>query len=58
MLNDITFDAMLANDRTLADPEVVVAEKGGRFRLRIINGAAASNMWIELGALGRRADCG
>ena len=51
MLNDIVFDAMLANDRTLADPEVVVAEKGGRFRLRIINGAAASNMWIELGAL-------
>jgi FtsP/CotA-like multicopper oxidase with cupredoxin domain len=49
MLSDIQFDAMLANDRTLADPEVVVAEKGGRFRLRIINGAAASNMWIELG---------
>lgn len=51
MLNDITFDAMLANDRTLADPEVVLAEKGGRFRLRIINAAAASNMWIDLGAL-------
>ncbi len=51
MLNDIAFDAMLANDRTLADPEVVKAEKAGRFRLRIINGAAASNMWIELGAL-------
>jgi FtsP/CotA-like multicopper oxidase with cupredoxin domain len=49
--NDIAFDAMLANDRTLADPEIVVAEKGGRFRLRVINGAAASNMWIDLGAL-------
>jgi FtsP/CotA-like multicopper oxidase with cupredoxin domain len=49
--NDIAYDAMLANDRTLADPEIVVAEKGGRFRLRVINGAAASNMWIDLGAL-------
>lgn len=49
--NDIAYDAMLANDRTLADPEIVTVEKGGRFRLRIINGAAASNMWIDLGAL-------
>jgi FtsP/CotA-like multicopper oxidase with cupredoxin domain len=49
--NDIVYDAMLANDRTLADPEIIVAEKGGRFRLRVINGAAASNMWIDLGAL-------
>jgi FtsP/CotA-like multicopper oxidase with cupredoxin domain len=48
---DIAYDAMLANDRTLADPEIVQAEKGGRFRLRIINGAAASNMWIDLRAL-------
>ncbi len=51
MAKDIAFDAMLANDRTLADPQIVSAEKGGRFRLRIINGAAASNMWIELGSL-------
>lgn len=51
MASDIAFDAMLANDRTLADPEIVKAEKGGRFRLRMINGAAASNMWIELGAV-------
>ena len=28
MLNDITFDAYLANDRTLADPEVVRVEQG------------------------------
>jgi FtsP/CotA-like multicopper oxidase with cupredoxin domain len=48
---DIAYDAMLANDRTLADPEVVLSEKGGRFRLRVINGAAASNMWIDLGGL-------
>jgi FtsP/CotA-like multicopper oxidase with cupredoxin domain len=51
MLNDIVYDAYLANDRTLADPEIVRAEQGGRLRLRIINGAAASNMWIDLGEL-------
>lgn len=51
MPNDIVYDAMLANDRTLDDPQVVRAEKGGRFRLRIINGAAASNVWIDLGQL-------
>lgn len=51
MLNDIVFDAYLANDRTLDDPEVVAVEKGATLRLRIINGAAASNMWIDLGPL-------
>ena len=51
MVNDITFDALLANDRTLDDPEVVQAEKSGRVRLRVINGSAASNMWIDLGTL-------
>jgi FtsP/CotA-like multicopper oxidase with cupredoxin domain len=50
-MGDIAYDAMLANDRTLGDPEIVKAEKAGRFRLRVINGAAASNMWIDLGAL-------
>lgn len=51
MLNDVVYDAYLANDRTLADPEIVTVEKGGMLRLRIINGAAASNMWIDLGRL-------
>ncbi len=51
MLNDITFDAYLANDRTLADPEVVRVGRATQIRLRIINGAAASNMWIDLGDL-------
>ncbi len=51
MLNDISFDALLANDRTLDDPEVVQAEKSGLMRLRIINASAASNMWIDLGPL-------
>lgn len=51
MLNDVRYDAYLANDRTLDDPEILRAEPGGRVRLRIINGAAASNMWVDLGRL-------
>lgn len=49
--NDIDHDAYLANDRTLADPEVVRIEAGGRVRLRIINGAAATNFLLDLGAV-------
>jgi FtsP/CotA-like multicopper oxidase with cupredoxin domain len=50
-LNDIDFDAFLANDRTLADPEVVRTEPGGRIRLRLINAASSTQFWIDLGAL-------
>jgi len=50
-LNDIEFDAYLANDRTLADPEVVGVELGGRVRLRIINAAASTNFFLDLGGL-------
>jgi FtsP/CotA-like multicopper oxidase with cupredoxin domain len=50
-LNDIDFDAFLANDRTLADPEVIRVERSGRVRLRVINGAAATQFWVDLGAL-------
>lgn len=49
--NDIAYDAFLANDRTLADPEVVTVDAGGTIRLRIINGATASAFWIDPGAL-------
>lgn len=48
---DIDYDAFLANDRTLDDPEVVAVERGGRVRLRIINGGAATGFLIDLGAL-------
>ncbi len=51
MLNDIMFDAYLANDRALDDPEVVRVGRSTQIRLRIINGAAATNMWIDLGTL-------
>ncbi|WP_114965019.1 multicopper oxidase family protein [Alkalilacustris brevis] len=50
-LNDIDFDAYLANDRTLADPEVMRVERGGRVKLRIINAAAATVFWIDTGTL-------
>jgi FtsP/CotA-like multicopper oxidase with cupredoxin domain len=50
-LNDIEYDAYLANDRTLDDPEVVRTEAGGRIRLRIINGATATGFTIDLGSL-------
>ena len=49
--NDVDYDAYLANDRTLADPEVVKVEKGGRVRLRIINGCSGTNYFVDLGAL-------
>lgn len=48
-LNDFNFDAYLANDRTLSDPEVVAVEKGGRVRLRIVNAASATTFWIDTG---------
>ena len=50
-LNDIEFDAYLANDRTFDDPEVVQVEPGGRVRLRIINGASSTNFHIGLPGL-------
>ena len=54
-LNDFNFDAYLANDRTLDDPEVVEVDKGGKVLLRIINGSAATVFWIDTGALQGRA---
>jgi FtsP/CotA-like multicopper oxidase with cupredoxin domain len=53
-LNDVDYDAFLANDRTLADPEIVQVERGGRIRLRIVNGASSSQFWIDLGDLAGR----
>ena len=50
-LNDVKYDAFLANLRTLADPEIVKVEPGGRALLRIINGSSMSAFHIGLGAL-------
>jgi FtsP/CotA-like multicopper oxidase with cupredoxin domain len=50
-LNDVTYDAFLANDRTLGDPEVVKVEPGGRVLLRVINSSSMSAFHVDLGAL-------
>ena len=48
-LNDVAYDAFLANDRTLDDPQVVRVEQDGRVLLRVINAAASSNFHVDLG---------
>ncbi len=50
-LNDVKYDAFLANDRTLADPQIVKVEPGGRLLLRIINSSSMSAFHVRLGAL-------
>lgn len=50
-VNDVDYDAYLANDRTLADPQVIRTERQGRVRLRLINGATTTAFHIDLGAL-------
>ena len=50
-LNDVKYDAFLANDRTLADPDVVKVEPGGRVLLRIINSSSMSAFHVDLGQL-------
>lgn len=56
-LNDYNWDAYLTNDRTLSDPEIIMVEKGGRVKLRVINGASATVFWIDTGGLSARL-CG
>ena len=50
-VNDVKYDAFLANERTLADPEVVGVEPGGKVLLRVINGSSMSNYHVDLGRL-------
>jgi FtsP/CotA-like multicopper oxidase with cupredoxin domain len=50
-LNDVKYDAFLANDRTLADPEVIKVEPGREVLLRIINSSAMSAYHLDLGPL-------
>ena len=53
-LNDFDYDAYLANDRTLSDPQIIRAARGGRVRLRVINGATSTAFWIDTGELNGR----
>ncbi len=48
-INDIDYDAYLANDRTLDDPEIVAVELGARVRIRVINGATATAFTMDFG---------
>ncbi|WP_298642596.1 multicopper oxidase family protein [uncultured Tistrella sp.] len=48
-LNDVDYDAFLAEDRTLDDPLVVRTERRGRVRLRVINAATATAFRLDLG---------
>jgi FtsP/CotA-like multicopper oxidase with cupredoxin domain len=50
-LNDVKYDAFLANDRTLADPAVVKVEPGARVLLRVINSSAMSAYHLDIGRL-------
>lgn len=50
-VNDIQYDAYLANDRTLDDPQLFAVERNGTVRLRLINGATATAFWIDTGSI-------
>jgi FtsP/CotA-like multicopper oxidase with cupredoxin domain len=50
-LSDVKYDAFLANYRTLADPEIVKVEPGGKVLLRVINSSSMSNYHLDLGQL-------
>lgn len=47
----VNYDAFLANDGTLDDPQVVPVAPNGRIRLRIINASASTNYWVHTGSL-------
>jgi len=47
----VKYDAFLANDHTLADPEVIQVDPGGSILLRVINSSSMSAYHLDLGAL-------
>ncbi len=54
-LADVMYDALLANRRTLSDPEVVRVQPGQPVRLRIIAAGSATNFFIDTGVLDTQA---
>jgi FtsP/CotA-like multicopper oxidase with cupredoxin domain len=48
---EVDYDAFLTNYRTLKSPEIVETNPATNVRLRIINGASATNFFINLGKL-------
>lgn len=54
-LNDVTYDAFLTNYHSLSNPEILPVHSGEVVRLRIIDGAAMTNFFINLGKLKGKA---
>jgi FtsP/CotA-like multicopper oxidase with cupredoxin domain len=54
-LSDVTYDALLSNRRTLADPEVVRVRPGHHVRLRLIAAGSGTNFFIDTGRLDAQA---
>ncbi len=50
-LNDVKYDAYLTNYHSSDNPQITQVKAGSTVRLRFIDGAAASNFWINLGKL-------
>ena len=54
-LNDVSYDAYLTNYKTLRNPEIVSVNPGETVRLRIIDGSAATNFFVNTGQLSGQA---
>ncbi|PJE16632.1 multicopper oxidase family protein [Legionella sp.] len=50
-LNDVKFDAYLANRRTLQNPQIIPIKSGSTIRLRLINASSSTNYWVYTGTL-------
>jgi FtsP/CotA-like multicopper oxidase with cupredoxin domain len=50
-LNDVNFEVLLTNYKTLEHPDIIAVEPGQQVRLRIIDAAVGSNFHINLGKL-------
>ncbi len=48
---EVDYDAFLANNHTLDDPEILLVKPGSKVRLRVINGSSATNFLLHLGKL-------
>jgi FtsP/CotA-like multicopper oxidase with cupredoxin domain len=48
---DVQYDALLANRRTLDDPEIIRVEPGESVLLRLIAASSATNFYVDFGAL-------
>jgi FtsP/CotA-like multicopper oxidase with cupredoxin domain len=46
---EVDYDAFLTNYRVLENPDIIKVEPGKKVRIRVINGASATNFFINLG---------